>query len=250
MEAWRSELYHSAKGTTWSRHTYIAKEKINGKWFYFYSAKDYEMWKKKNSTSSGPTSRIPEKNYKPSLNTASKKTEETKTTKQNAQTSKKSSGSSGSSSSSKKAKVAKSTGGKVKSAKEKKESTSSGSKKTASKEESAKKAISDIVKKTQPTNPVNLNFLKKTFDIQENETKSRSSEDPVALQEEMTKDYEDGSFGYLVLEGSNGTQTFRWQKYNGQVTLKAFDSEAPLTFAQLPKSSSIIDMRVDNKKKK
>ena len=48
----------------------------------------------------------------------------------------------------------------------------------------------------------------------------------------------------------NGTtETVRWSKYNGQVTLKKFDSDEAMTFDQLPKYMTAQEIRINKKNK-
>lgn len=48
-----SYLEHSAKGKTWANHKYVAKVRLSsGKWFYFYDAKLYQNYLKRQSVGS------------------------------------------------------------------------------------------------------------------------------------------------------------------------------------------------------
>ena len=248
METWREELYlaHSALGTRWKNARYIAKEKVNGKWMYFYSVADYAAWQKKNGKTEEKTSRIPEKDYNENKTTTT--TKKTATTKS---TSKKSSGSSGSSkkSSSKKSKSGsskKSSGGKIKDASEKK---TTAAKATSEKKEKIAKTAEEKVKVIDRT-PIGIDFIKKAFNLQDADVKTRVEKDPVKLESLLNTNNDDGSFGYLVMNMPNGTtETVRWSKYNGQVSLKKFNSDDSMTFDQLPKYMTAQEIRINKKSK-
>lgn len=251
METWREELYlaHSALGTRWKNARYIAKEKVNGKWMYFYSVADYAAWQKKNGKTEEKTSRIPEKDYKEDktkkTTTTTKKTETTKST------SKKSSGSSGSSkkSSSKKSKSGsskKSSGGKVKAASEKK---ATATKAASEKKEKVATTAKEKVKVIDKT-PIGVDFIKRAFNLKDADVKTRVEKDPVKLESLLNTNNDDGAYGYLVMNKSNGTtETVRWSKYNGQVTLKKFDSDEVVTFDKLPQYMTAQEIRINKKNK-
>lgn len=252
MESWREELYlaHSALGTRWKNARYIAKEKVNGKWMYFYSVADYAAWQKKNGKTEEKTSRIPEKDYKEDK--TKKTTTTTKRTETTKSASKKSSGSSGSSkkSSSKKSKSGsskKSSGGKVKDASEKK-TTAAKAKSTSEKKETNSKSTEKV--KVVDRTPIGVDFIKKAFNLKDADVKTRVEKDPVKLESLLNTNNDDGSFGYLVMNMPNGTtETVRWSKYNGQVSLKKFDSDDAVTFDQLPKYMTAQEIRINKKSK-
>ena len=249
MENWREELYleHSAKGTTWTNARYIAKEKVNGKWLYFYSMAQYNHWKE-NYASKAPasTSRIPEKNYKDS---STKTTKQTNTfTGNNDTKSSKKSGSGSSSSSGKKksgSKKSSSKAGKVTAPKEKTAKAAAEKKESTAKKTAATEKVK-VVDKT----PIGVDFIKRAFNLQDADVKTRVEKDPVKLESLINTNNDDNSFGYLVMNMPNGTtETVRWSKYNGQVTLKKFDSDEAMTFNQLPKYMTAQEIRINKKNK-
>lgn len=247
MESWREELYlmHSAKGTTWANARYVAKEKVNGKWLYFYSMDQYNHWKQ-NYASKKPASasRIPEKDYKdPGNNKAN-----TFTGKNSTKSSKSGSGSSSGSSGKKKSsgsKKSSSKAGKVTAPKEK--TTKAAAEK---KESTAKKTAATEKVKVVDKTPIGVDFIKRAFNLQDADVKTRVEKDPVKLESLINTNNDDNSFGYLVMNMPNGTtETVRWSKYNGQVTLKKFDSDEAMTFDQLPKYMTAQEIRINKKNK-
>lgn len=255
MEAWREELLHTGIGTVWGKHKYVAREKVNGKWFYFYSLAAYEGWKKKNSkkTEEKKESRIPMRDYKDPKKSSGNKKKVSDALKKINSTSgddkKSSKKSSGKKSSTKKTKTSKSSSKKssTKATKGKKEKVAKEKKEKAVKEKTVKEVVSknNEKQKISDASSVGTDFLKKVFSLKDSDIKTRIETDPVKLESLLTKNNEDGGFGYLVLNLQNGkTETVRWSKYNGKVTLKAIDSDTELSFAQLPAYTSINEIKL------
>lgn len=253
MESWREELYlmHSAKGTTWTNARYIAKEKVNGKWLYFYSMDQYNHWKQHYASKKpASASRIPEKDYKDPGNKAATRQTNTFTGKNSTKSSKSGSKSSSGSSGKKKSsgsKKSSSKAGKVSSA-DSKEKTAAKAKSTAEKKETNSKSTEKV--KVVDRTPIGVDFIKKAFNLQDADVKTRVEKDPVKLESLLNTNNDDGSFGYLVMNMPNGTtETVRWSKYNGQVSLKKFDSDDAVTFDQLPKYMTAQEIRINKKSK-
>ena len=98
---------------------------------------------------------------------------------------------------------------------------------------------------------MSLDSLKKTYNLKDEDVKSRNDSDAQALESSMSKDYNNGAYGYLMLKTPSGeTVSYKWTKENGKIVLKDFNSEKEISFSSLPKFTSISDIRIDNKKKK